>query len=610
MSSFNTETDTDTNKWQSSTQNGNVDFMDTDLLNRSQLYILPGNNNGGQIIHNQPQRVRYEWNTNHLHSHQSLRRNSSSGSPQSTSTRNQIGTIMPPFGTSYCSNCGIQYSLPLCMAGGTNCQNQRPSLNSLSQSFSTSPTICQHCNFNTLSPTSPTCDKMFPHSYTISSTQPQTTSVSQYSNSEDSSKSLFDFEDDDFLITMAHEDITLSPSHFCDMNRSYRPKDTMDYLNTNCPLNKRSGPRHELIEYSFLLPNGCFMTLLVYDDAVLKDVKRELWLKYKAMVNELEQTKEIKKQNSSNIRASSRIGSTVRSNKVNSGITITNIANSISNTSPVQASNNVISVARQSLMELFKSSSMNTSKKISALSISDTISSPDKSLKDTTEPLKQEYEQHLGSLKKRSSSLNLERLNFDDGDEYVDISTKIIDESISSSFTRSLSVRERMFKGILPKFCKNGLQKSISCSAAATTNSICLSESRSVVNSKNSTNIADSETELLNSSPTFKTTASIVVPDFGIDNSDMFLDGHSNKEIKINPFIALANEDESDFIFSGVTMDGQTEEFFDDTARLYDLNLFMPVLKVVEAIGNKKEKLLSHVIRSDIRYCSLIYLFL
>jgi len=60
------------------------------------------------------------------------------------------------------------------------------------------------------------------------------------------------------------------------------------------------------------------------------------------------------------------------------------------------------------------------------------------------------------------------------------------------------------------------------------------------------------------------------------------------KEAKKYPlFYCLA--DPSSYIFGGITQDAQREEFYDETRRLCDLRLFMPILKIVEPMGNKEE---------------------
>ena len=53
--------------------------------------------------------------------------------------------------------------------------------------------------------------------------------------------------------------------------------------------------------------------------------------------------------------------------------------------------------------------------------------------------------------------------------------------------------------------------------------------------------------------------------------------------------LAYCISDPSAYIFGGITQDAQREEFYDETRRLCDLRLFMPVLKIVEPMGNKDE---------------------
>lgn len=54
--------------------------------------------------------------------------------------------------------------------------------------------------------------------------------------------------------------------------------------------------------------------------------------------------------------------------------------------------------------------------------------------------------------------------------------------------------------------------------------------------------------------------------------------------------------DQGSYIFVSITQDAESEEFYDETRRLCDLRLFMPVLKVVEPIGNREEKIINYEI--------------
>uniref|UniRef100_K7FIQ5 PI3K-ABD domain-containing protein n=1 Tax=Pelodiscus sinensis TaxID=13735 RepID=K7FIQ5_PELSI len=55
-------------------------------------------------------------------------------------------------------------------------------------------------------------------------------------------------------------------------------------------------------------------------------------------------------------------------------------------------------------------------------------------------------------------------------------------------------------------------------------------------------------------------------------------------------------QDESCYIFVGVTQEAEREEFFDESRRLCDLRLFQPILKVIEPVGNREEKILNREI--------------
>lgn len=52
----------------------------------------------------------------------------------------------------------------------------------------------------------------------------------------------------------------------------------------------------------------------------------------------------------------------------------------------------------------------------------------------------------------------------------------------------------------------------------------------------------------------------------------------------------------SAYVFTGVIHDGKSEEFFDESRRLCDLLLFLPVLQLAEPLGNLAEKRLNHEI--------------
>nr|XP_033780829.1 phosphatidylinositol 4,5-bisphosphate 3-kinase catalytic subunit alpha isoform-like isoform X4 [Geotrypetes seraphini] len=67
------------------------------------------------------------------------------------------------------------------------------------------------------------------------------------------------------------------------------------------------------------------------------------------------------------------------------------------------------------------------------------------------------------------------------------------------------------------------------------------------------------------------------------------------KEARKYPLFHLL-QDESSYIFVGVTQEAEREEFYDETRRLCDLRLFQPILKVIEPVGNREEKILNREI--------------
>ncbi|KAI3375957.1 hypothetical protein L3Q82_016375 [Scortum barcoo] len=58
----------------------------------------------------------------------------------------------------------------------------------------------------------------------------------------------------------------------------------------------------------------------------------------------------------------------------------------------------------------------------------------------------------------------------------------------------------------------------------------------------------------------------------------------------------MTGQEESSYIFVGVTQEAEREEFYDETRRLCDLRLFHPILKVIEPLGNREEKILNREI--------------
>lgn len=61
-------------------------------------------------------------------------------------------------------------------------------------------------------------------------------------------------------------------------------------------------------------------------------------------------------------------------------------------------------------------------------------------------------------------------------------------------------------------------------------------------------------------------------------------------------FRSPIGQEESCYIFVGVTQEAEREEFYDETRRLCDLRLFHPILKVIEPLGNREEKILNREI--------------
>ncbi|GAB6018709.1 Phosphatidylinositol 4,5-bisphosphate 3-kinase catalytic subunit alpha isoform [Chamberlinius hualienensis] len=68
---------------------------------------------------------------------------------------------------------------------------------------------------------------------------------------------------------------------------------------------------------------------------------------------------------------------------------------------------------------------------------------------------------------------------------------------------------------------------------------------------------------------------------------------HLWHEAKKYPLYGLLAET-SCYIFVGITQEAEREEFYDETRRLCDLRLFQPILRVIEPVGNKEEKMLNY----------------
>uniref|UniRef100_A0A672M522 PI3K-ABD domain-containing protein n=1 Tax=Sinocyclocheilus grahami TaxID=75366 RepID=A0A672M522_SINGR len=61
-------------------------------------------------------------------------------------------------------------------------------------------------------------------------------------------------------------------------------------------------------------------------------------------------------------------------------------------------------------------------------------------------------------------------------------------------------------------------------------------------------------------------------------------------------------QEESCYIFVGVTQEAEREEFYDETRRLCDLRLFHPILKVIEPI-DLRSKVITAVLLGNVNTC-------
>ena len=69
-------------------------------------------------------------------------------------------------------------------------------------------------------------------------------------------------------------------------------------------------------------------------------------------------------------------------------------------------------------------------------------------------------------------------------------------------------------------------------------------------------------------------------------------------------FYCVIGQEESCYIFVGVTQEAEREEFYDEARRLCDLRLFHPILKVIEPLGNREEKILNREIGPNTHRCT------
>ena len=82
-------------------------------------------------------------------------------------------------------------------------------------------------------------------------------------------------------------------------------------------------------------------------------------------------------------------------------------------------------------------------------------------------------------------------------------------------------------------------------------------------------------------------------------------------ESKKYPLHWKLSEPES-YIFVAITQDAEREEFYDETRRLCDLRLFQPILKIMEPLGNREEKMLNYEIGESCQHahCDQFYLLI
>ena len=63
----------------------------------------------------------------------------------------------------------------------------------------------------------------------------------------------------------------------------------------------------------------------------------------------------------------------------------------------------------------------------------------------------------------------------------------------------------------------------------------------------------------------------------------------------------------SEYIFVGVTQNGEKEKFYDELRRFCDLRLFQPILKAIEHSGNRTEKIFNAKISMNLTCFDIKY---
>ena len=373
---------------------------------------------------------------------------------------------------------------------------------------------------------------------------------------------------------------------------------------------------HESVDLDVLLPNGCFLTVPVFDNDNLAEIKRKLWIKYKEMLEEVE----------------------IDSPQGNNSTAEQNMPSATSDTAdPTTAAD------RQKENAYVNKESTSDAKKLTKKP-SFYVRSPSLNFNMLNPFVEKRGETKITA---KEAEVNKEEAN-----SYVN------EEAISNdeTFMHTYSMRQKVENFMKFKFSKGGSMR-VSSNDGYTKNAFLSSafKSKDTASKPSSTSLftpvlpvepvqpststlpincsstpdstpkastsengdkkeaGNDEMGKQNSNPLpssvenktkgsnavppppFETTASLVLADF---ESDLIaktekltlpsLTGGGSSRLR-----ALANEDVADYAFTGITTDAKNGEFYDDNLRLIDLNLFIPMLKLIEVVGNKEEKLVN-----------------
>lgn len=340
---------------------------------------------------------------------------------------------------------------------------------------------------------------------------------------------------------------------------------------------------HTNVELDVMFPNGVFLTVPVFDDDNLAEIKKKLWIKYREMLKDIYKTD-------------------------SQSASIENISSKEVNPTTLETQN------------------LDTTSKGSADVANTSLNNKESNLN-----AKKVTKKH--SFNVRSPSLNLAKLNpwIDKGEKVVNEDEKKEDKQ-NETLVRSFSMKQKVGNFVKSKFNKTGSVR-VSSNDGYTRNAFVSPVEAKTKTSKMSTSLstpvspvdstiysivdfgASEKTKQMDqkekndktgekssksTNPTeplpIETTASLVLADFETDLNCVKEEKVTETKPPQSKLHALVNDDAADYAFAGITSEAKNEEFYDDSLRLIDLDLFMPMLKLIEVVGNKQEKMVNSAI--------------